>query len=452
MRRPSKRPNHDEQQVLEQVQAVLLSPRNVPQVNQLLERFHYLGAPKPVGERLYYGLLDGQGEWLGVLVFCAAAKFLRHRDKWIGWTSEQRRRRLALVVNNTRFLLIAQRSVPNLGSRGLKLVLDRLSSDWMSQYGHPVVMVETFVDPEQFCGTVYTANGWKELGLTDGFGRHHQDYYVHHGKPKKLFVRELCKNGRRGLQAEQLQAGWVMVEKKVPPRCTFPVKQLNSLVGYLKQVPDFRGRIESYPVWSLLAIMACATLCDAPRGQKDLAAFSKKLSQGQRRALGIRRNGAGQYPAPSQPTFSRLLKAVDRVAVDQAVLAFHRQVRGDPPKEDLVVLDGKEPNHGGGHSILTAVTVPSQHYLGSAVVDQKTNEIPVARELFARLDLEGRIVSLDALHTQSQTARELVQEKGADYLMTVKENQPTLVQNIEKLLPEPPAAFPPCGLHQHSGL
>src|SRR5271166_3735608 len=53
--------------------------------------------------------------------------------------------------------------------------------------------------------------------------------------------------------------------------------------------------------------------------------------------------------------------------------------------------------HGSGASILSAVTVPSQHYLGSALVDQKTNEIPVARELFNRLELEKRLVSLDAL-------------------------------------------------------
>jgi len=93
--------------------------------------------------------------------------------------------------------------------------------------------------------------------------------------------------------------------------------------------------------------------------------------------------------------------------------------------------------------VLTAVTVPSQHYLGSAMVDQKTNEIPVARQLFKRLDLDGRKVSLDALHTQDQTARELVLEHGADYLLTVKDNQPTLRANIQRLVTAPPADFSP---------
>jgi hypothetical protein len=121
------------------------------------------------------------------------------------------------------------------------------------------------------------------------------------------------------------------------------------------------------------------------------------------------------------------------------------------PADELIVLDGKEPKHGAGHSVLTAVTVPSQHFLGSATVDTKTNEIPVARELFKKLELDGRKVSLDALHTQAQTARQLVLEHGADFLLTVKDNQPTVRENIERLVQAPPAAFSPSGHDAHAG-
>ena len=64
-------------------------------------------------------------------------------------------------------------------------------------HGHPVVTVESFVDPEQFDGAVYRAQGWVELGPTDGWGRCRRDYYVKHNKPKRLFVRELCPNACR---------------------------------------------------------------------------------------------------------------------------------------------------------------------------------------------------------------------------------------------------------------
>jgi hypothetical protein len=167
------------------------------------------------------------------------------------------------------------------------------------------------------------------------------------------------------------------------------------------------------------------------------------LSQAQRRALGIRRNVHGKYPAPTQPTFCRLLQRVDARKVEEVILTLQEQVRGPAPKDQLIVLDGKQPKHGSGASALSAITVPSQHCLGSAVVDQKTNEIPVARELFKRLELEGRFVSLDALHTRGETARALVLEHGADYLLTLKGNQPTVREQIQKLVAAPQADFPP---------
>jgi hypothetical protein len=145
------------------------------------------------------------------------------------------------------------------------------------------------------------------------------------------------------------------------------------------------------------------------------------------------------------------MKRLDADALDKIFLQLQEQIRGPAPPEDLIVLDGKEPKHGGGHSVLSAVSVPSQHYLGSAMVDIKTNEIPVARELFKKLDLDGRRVSLDALHTQDQTARELVLDHGADYLFTVKDNQPTLRANIEKLIPAPPADFSPSAPEREPG-
>jgi predicted transposase YbfD/YdcC len=189
--------------------------------------------------------------------------------------------------------------------------------------------------------------------------------------------------------------------------------------------------------------MLLALLCDAPRGQKDLVRLARRLTQRQRRALGIRPNADGSFPAPTQSTFSRCLSGLDPQRLNQVLLDIQAQVRGAPPADELIVLDGKEPRHGPGHAILTAVTVPSQHYLGSALVDTKTNEIPVARDLFGDLDLAGRTVRLDALHTQDETARQLVQEHGAHYLLTVKDNQPHLRENIEKKVPVPPTGLSP---------
>jgi len=447
---PAHSPSPAQQALLEQVRVVLVTaPDERRRFQRWLKQHHYLGGLKPVGQQLYYAAVDAQDRWVALLLFSAAAKHLKHRDQWIGWTRPQRDRRLSLVVNNSRFLILPDRSVPNLGSRVLRLTLDRLGADWQARYGHPVLVVETFVDPEQFCGTVYAANGWQELGLTDGWGRHQRDYYVQHDQPKRLFVRELSRHARRSLQAEHLKPALAPVEKKAGARCYHKCHELKAITEQFKALPDYRGRVESYPVWSLVTLMLLALLCDAPRGQKDLAKLARRLTQAQRRALGIRPNPQGRFPAPSQSTFSRLLKQLDARRLNQVLLDIQAQVRGQPPPHELIAVDGKEPRHGPGQAILGAVTVPSQFYLGSALVGTKTNEIPVARELFGELDLAGRTVALDALHTQDDTARQLVMEHGAHFLLTVKNNQPTLRQNIDQMVPVPPTGFSPSGPHAH---
>ena len=103
-----------------------------------------------------------------------------------------------------------------------------------------------------------------------------------------------------------LKPAWAGVEEKVSPRCTQKAKEIRSLAEHFKKVPDFRSRIQSYPIWSLLTMIALAYLCGAPRGHKDLAKFARQMSRGQRRALGIRRNRKREIPAPSRSSFMRV--------------------------------------------------------------------------------------------------------------------------------------------------
>ena len=417
-----------------------------------MDKYHYLHDLKPVGERMYYVAERPSGGWLAIFVFCTAAKHLKARDEYIGWNVEQRRRRLSLVINNSRFLILPKQGFANLGTCVMKLALARLAADWQAHYGHPVLLVETFVDPQWYTGTVYRAGGWIELGLTSGWGRCAREYYEKHNRPKRLFVRPLAKHACRSLQAAHLKPALAVVEAKVRPRCTLGYREVRSLVAEFKAAPDYRKWIGRYPLWSLLAIVALASLCGAGRGQKDLALFAQGLSKAQRRILGIRRNAAGAYPAPSQPTFSRLLAQVAGTEVEAAILRFQEKVRGASPQEEIVAVDGKEARRSQGQQILSAVTAGSLHYLGSLPVSDKTNEIPVARELFKKVDICGRLVSLDALHTQTETAQELVLEHGADYVFTVKGNQGGLKRRLQKVLPAAEAGFSPsaqdgaCGL------
>jgi hypothetical protein len=444
MSKPYCLPQVEEQIVLEELQVLLVSPEDHPRFQSLLRRHHYLQGIKPVGERLYY-VAVWRGQWLALLVFCAAARHLRHRDQWIGWSEAQRRQRLSLVANNARFLILPHCHYPNLASRVMGLTLERLPQDWEARYGHPVWLAESFVDTQLFRGTAYKASGWSQLGPTQGYGRCQQDYYVKHDRPKALFVKELKKNARRSLCVEHLPAALAaVVESRMAPRPTLRAGELRSLREHFASVPDFRGRVESYPLSSALAMVACAHLCGAPRGHRDLKAFARRFTQAQLRALGVRRNPkTGRYPSPSKATFGRVLRAVDPLRVEAALLDWQTQVRGKAPQEDLLAADGKALRHAQGAQVVTLTHPASQYYRGSQLVETKSNEIPAVRQLLQRAEVTGCLIGLDALHTQQDTGRQIVQEAGGDYLLTVKANQKELRQTLAKRLPAPEQLFSP---------
>lgn len=149
--------------VLEQMQARLW--------NEYIARYHYLGYKVPFGAHQKYFIVSGSGVKLGCILFAAAAWALTARDNWIGWTEEDRSRRLNLIVNNTRFLIFPWVQVKNLASRSLSLVSKRVRKDWLDRYGYEPVIMETFVDTERYRGTCYRAANWIYLGETAGRGR-----------------------------------------------------------------------------------------------------------------------------------------------------------------------------------------------------------------------------------------------------------------------------------------
>lgn len=141
------------------------------EVRAALAQFHYLGYRTPVGENLQYGVRDGADRLLAVLVFGAAAWKCAARDRWIGWTADQRQARLNWVANNHRFLILPAVKVRHLASHILGRVARRIAADWRAKYGHPVVLLETFVERERFAGTCYRAANWQTLGSTQGRSR-----------------------------------------------------------------------------------------------------------------------------------------------------------------------------------------------------------------------------------------------------------------------------------------
>ena len=138
--------------------------------NSLLQQYHYLGYSQPVGEHLKY-LVTFAGRPIACLAFSSAPRHLGSRDRYIGWTPQVRRQHIHLVAYNTRFLILPWVTVPHLASHLLGRVSRQLAGDWEALYDHPVVFVETFVDPQRFRGTCYKAANWVRLGETTGRGK-----------------------------------------------------------------------------------------------------------------------------------------------------------------------------------------------------------------------------------------------------------------------------------------
>lgn len=442
-----RRPDPDEQHILEHLRVRLVLPKERQRYQTLMEQHHYLHQHQLVGEQLCYAVSFG-GQWLALSSWSACARHLKARDEFIAWSAEQCRHRRALIANNARFLILPDVHYPNLASRAMKLILQRLSGDWQERYGHPIVLAETFVDPEQFRGTTYKCSGWMQLGRTQGYGRQSQDYYLKHDKPKQLWIKSLVKNAPRKLRADTLPEAWAVVERKVAPRCTAKTRQLQALTEHLLRVPEYRSaHALAYPIAGMLALIAVATFCGVVRGKKDLAAFAQTLSQAQLRALRFRRDPrTGKIRAPGITTFFRILNEVAAAALEGALLAWQDQVLGPVP-DRLIAVDGKALKHSQGGELVSAVGAETGRWLGTVRTPDKTNEITAARTLLhqldERLDLKGKVIVLDALHTNQETARLIVQDLGADYLFTIKTNQAGLHETVHRLLAA--GAFSPCG-------
>jgi hypothetical protein len=139
-----------------------------------VNQYHMLGDKTVFGSRLQYFVKSGETE-LGCMQFSASSWALEERDKWIGWTQSDRKARLNLVVNNSRFLVFPWVHVRNLASKALSMAAKRIQGDWLREYCYAPVLLETFVDLSHFKGTCYKAANWTYLGETKGRGRMDRD-------------------------------------------------------------------------------------------------------------------------------------------------------------------------------------------------------------------------------------------------------------------------------------
>jgi len=151
----------------------------------LMQEHHYLGYTQPVGAHLKY-IIYAKGQPIAAMGWTASTPNVAHRNRFIGWNREQSIQNIQFIAYNTRYLILPWVRVPHLASHLLAKMAKQISRDWQELYGHPIYLLETFVDPERFAGTSYRAANWIYLGLTSGRGRNDKTHKVNRSRKQHL--------------------------------------------------------------------------------------------------------------------------------------------------------------------------------------------------------------------------------------------------------------------------
>lgn len=401
--------------------------------DRLMGEYHYMGETRPVGDFLrQVAVLEG--EWVGLLAWGSACYALRDRDEFVGWTPTMRAERQKWVVQNRRFaLLSAKGERPNLASRILAAAAKALPEQWRTEFGYVPVLAETFTDIEAYEGTCYKAAGWEPLGFTKGFSRHRADLYVPNDRPKRLWVKRLRKNALDVLCAQDLpaehRAGAHSSAHGVMPLCA---AQIESLHDCLCRVSDPRAANRKFHIGALLSIAAMALLS----GYRDVAQihrFGQRLSQAQRKRLGLpRKPGTKFYRVPGYNAYYHLFRKLDPDVFASRLNPWLQAHAGDLP--GALALDGKMVRDVAGLVCLCDHETGVPHAMARMSEKQGEGErceLKAAQRLIRTMpDLAGKLVTSDALHAQDDTARAIV-ENGGDFLVQVKDNRKTVRQSAE---------------------
>jgi hypothetical protein len=406
---------------------------------------HYLGAGRAVGDYLRQVVVRA-GQPVALLVWGPACYALKDRDLWISWSASQRVERLKLIVQNRRFLVLAAKGeAPNLASQAMGAALRALPEQWREHFGYRPLLAESFTDPEAYAGTCYKASNWEAVGHSAGYSRHRADFYVPNDRPKRLWLRPLVPEARQQLRAARVPAD-CQAGLTAPPSGTLPVnaEQMGSLLEVFRKAPDPRDKNTRYRIGPVLTLVALALLAGR-REIAEITRFAATLTQKQRRELRLpRKKGTRAFhEVPRYSVFYQVLTRLDPEAFASRLNDWLHRRSGTLPQ--ALALDGKMIRDHIG--LLTL----AQHEDGApqavAVYDQKEGtprcEQTAAAALLAKLpSLDGKVITADSLHCQRHLARAIV-EKGGDYLLQIKGNQPNLLQQAHSLDALPNTPFLP---------
>ena len=400
-----------------------------------LDAEHALGAPQAKGRRLYQVIARGD-QWLGLLLWSGACWHLTDRDQWIGWDALTRAQRLPLLVYQTRFLVLEETRAPNLASQLLGVAVRALPAQWEETFGYRPLLAETFTDPECHAGTCYKAAGGLAVGMSARDGRHCAEKFPGRARPKKLWLKPLHPQARAWLVASQLPAACAAgLAAHVGERCALKVAQLESLRSVLQRVPDPRSKsARRYSIGAVLTLVALGLLRGATH-LSEIVRTAQRLDQRQRAHLGLPcKKGTRFRSVPTYDVFREVLRRVELAALARELTGWLQAHAGTLPR--TLAVDGKTIRDHLG-LIVTLVDAESGAPVAVAAdVRGKGHELKTTQALLAsdEVNLENAVVTADSLHCQDITAHIITRDKGGDYLLQVRDNQPTLHRHAQTQL------------------
>lgn len=297
-----------------------------------MQAHHYLGALPKIGNTAWY-VARWEAQWVALLSFSACALKCSVRDRWIGWSFRHQFDRLNLVANNSRFLILPHWHYPNLASRVLSLSRQRIQRDWIARFGYPLLLLETFVDPSRYQGTIYHAANWQYLGDTRGYQRTREGYSRRPSQSKRVFVLALQRNTRALLSRPLLNPRY----HSGAPRMQLTAEQMHALPAFFKTIADPRraqGRRHRAEV--VLALTAAAVLCGM-RGYKDIAGWAQRLGQKARARFRCTYRDR-RYLVPSESTFRQVLIRIEPEQLNAALMRWNAAFGGH---DESLAIDGK---------------------------------------------------------------------------------------------------------------
>ena len=399
---------------------------------QLLEEHHYLGCPDPRKRHLCQ-VVTHEGAAVALLTWTIACAKLSGRESYIGWDNHTRQKRMGWLVQNNRFLLLPTERPANLASRVLGMAVKALPNSWESRHGKRPLLAETFVDPEGYKGTCYHAAGWSKQGKTKGYGRvSAPQYYQDNKRPKDLWLKPLAKNG-----VERLRDPSVLLpgeDPKARVRGAMPIKakEAESLFRALRSVPDPRSRRgREFPLGAMLATTVLALCCNEST-VRGIFHFCEDLTSQQRRSLGFRSKPAAPrlVSPPGEGCWRKVLGAVDPKELAKALNIWLQAQSASSTLPTLLSIDGKVIGNNLA-TIVSLVDATDGSPVAQAAAHGNGKEQQLTDELIDALPqaaLEGTTVCGDALYSNKNLVREIVQERGGEVLVQLKANQKTTLE------------------------